>query len=109
MKKAAKTEIVNNSNVKAAKKEERLLKKTATANTNDLIKVHRKILNEIFYCLSDDNLDNSFSAEKHVAILNLTTEYTAKLREICIELQFAKTFAGYNDEQKQIVRKILGI
>ena len=106
MKKAANSNDVNNSNTKL---DERTMRKVATAKTNSHIKVHRKILNEIFYCLLDSRIDGKLKADNQLKVIELTEEFTNKLRNICIELQFAKEFAGYTDTQKEKVRKMLGL
>jgi hypothetical protein len=109
MKKAAKATSINNVNNKMEALNERTLKKVATSKTNSHIKDHRKILNEIFYLLLDSRIDEKLKSDNQIKVNELTEEFTKKLDEIRVELQFVKEFAGYTETQKEIVKKMLGL
>jgi flagellar hook-basal body complex protein FliE len=87
----------------------RQMKKTATAKTNSHIKEHRKVLNEIFFCLEDVNVDEEAKTEFLDKLNSLTEEYTSKLLAMSNELTFIKSFSGYTDDQKEMLKKYLGL
>lgn len=87
----------------------REMKKTATAKTNSHIKDHRKVLNEIFFCLEDVSIEEETKTEFIEKLNEFTEEYTQKLISLSKELNFIKTFAGYTDTQKEMLKKYLGL
>lgn len=95
--------------VRAVNPSVKQMKKTATANTNSHIKEHRKILNEIFFCLEDVAVDEEAKTEFIEKLNEFTEEYTNNLLNLSKELNFIKTFSGYTDDQKEMLKKYLGL